>query len=202
MYEGRIASVIDSALNAITLHNTLSRRDTMYKTKRPNKIEILHNGTVKMFLTKGQHTVMDAESYGLVKNQRWLASFKRGGWVCARGQYVNSRKTIHIYLHRLITECPPNMFVDHINHHTLDNRMCNLRICTNSENQMNAKCRTGSSIYKGVYYHKASRKWRARIRRGNKLLSLGSFNNERDAAEVYNLKAELLFGEFALLNEL
>lgn len=42
-----------------------------------------------------------------------------------------------IRLHRFITNCPKGMVVDHINGDTLDNRMRNLKITTQSENSKN-----------------------------------------------------------------
>ena len=49
-------------------------------------------------------------------------------------------------------ECPSDKIIDHINHNTLDNRKCNLRICTHFENMQNRRDnKTGKT---GVYYNK------------------------------------------------
>lgn len=42
------------------------------------------------------------------------------------------------YLHRLLVGAEKGQVVDHINHNTLDNRKCNLRICTQSDNKLNS----------------------------------------------------------------
>ena len=40
-------------------------------------------------------------------------------------------------LHRHLVDVPKGYEVDHINLDTLDNRLCNLRICTHQQNQCN-----------------------------------------------------------------
>lgn len=97
---------------------------------------------------------------------------------------------------------------DHINGDRLDNRRCNLRLATRSENVRNSKkpFHTGdyhknSSIYKGVMKrgdYKA--KWRARITFNGKRISLGDYDDEIKAAQAYDKKAIELFGEFACIN--
>lgn len=42
------------------------------------------------------------------------------------------------YIHRLILNAPKGQEVDHINHDTLDNRHCNLRLVSHKENRLNS----------------------------------------------------------------
>ena len=93
------------------------------------------------------------------------------------------------------------LVVDHIDRNKLNNQITNLRWVTQQQNNMNSTIRAGtSSQYKGVAYHKTKSKWYAYIRFDRKLLHLGHFANEEDAARAYNAKAIELFGEFANLN--
>ena len=67
-------------------------------------------------------------------------------------------------------------FVDHINGNRLDNRPCNLRLVTKSENAKNRRPTKGSvSGLNGVVWRNDTLKWRAFIRWDNKLEHLGSF---------------------------
>jgi hypothetical protein len=93
---------------------------------------------------------------------------------------------------------PEGLLVDHKNHDTLDNRRCNLRICTRSQNQANALKRPNSR-FKGL--KRAGKKWKAEIQCDKRTYSLGTFDNEIQAALAYNKKAMELFGEFACLNK-
>ena len=73
-----------------------------------------------------------------------------------------------IKLHRLVSNCPDGMVVDHINHDTLDNRKQNLRICTVFENQQNLRSKKTEQT--GVYYryYKNNGKWCANITKNKK----------------------------------
>ena len=86
-------------------------------------------------------------------------------------------------LHRFITNCPNNKFVDHINRNPLDNRKENLRFCSNFENCQN-KAEKNNGLPIGIGYHKASNKYRAYINRGNKQISLGYYANVDDAIKA------------------
>ncbi len=92
--------------------------------------------------------------------------------------------------------------VDHVDGSRTNNNWENLRYATSSENGMNAKNRTdGTSIYKGVSYHTQAKKWRAAFGMNGKMVYLGLFESEREAAEVYNTAALEHYKEFARLNE-
>jgi hypothetical protein len=93
--------------------------------------------------------------------------------------------------------------VDHVDGNKLNNQKLNLRICTHAENMWNRKISSEflgipkTSKYKGVSYHKNYKCWRVQI----KGQIMGDFDNEVAAANSYNYHAKILFGEFALLND-
>lgn len=93
------------------------------------------------------------------------------------------------YMHRLITNCSRGYMVDHINKDTLDNRRCNLYVCTQRENQQNRVPVLKTSKYKGVCWTKRERKWRATIMVRPKYIHIGYFDIEEDAAKAYDAKA-------------
>lgn len=105
-------------------------------------------------------------------------------------------------LHRIITDCPEGLNVDHINGNKLDNRRENLRICTQSQNTMNrGKANmTSTSRFKGVCWEKQKSRWRAVIYKGGKRKHLGYYRDEEDAARAYNDAVEEIHGEFGVKN--
>lgn len=97
----------------------------------------------------------------------------------------------------------PRYIVDHINGDTLDNRKCNLRIATLSQNRANGrKIKPKSSKYKGVSMvpRKNGVKWEAYIFSNYVKTHLATCETEEQAARIYNRAAKKVWGEFARLN--
>jgi len=110
-----------------------------------------------------------------------------------------NNKQKNFLIHRLIAlhfiENPNNYdCVDHINGNTKDNRIKNLRWITHSGNMRNRK-NTGRYL-KGVYFHKASNKFKAEIRIDNKRKYLGLFHDELDAHQAYMKEYNEIMKEF------
>ncbi len=154
----------------------------------------------KIPLNKGKVALVDDEDYAILSLFKWYAHKKRNTYYAVTNIVLNN-KQITLQLHRFLLNAKKGQQSDHINRYSLDNRKCNLRFCTHSENQMNRYSNKNStSKYKGVSWHKASNKWCAKIRFNGESIHLGVFKNERDAAKVYDKKAKELFKEFANIN--
>lgn len=92
----------------------------------------------------------------------------------------------------------PECFIDHINRDSSDNRFNNLRKASYAENNRNrSMSRNNTSGYKGVNWHKHKNKWRAEIKVNNKAITLGYFENVKDANIAYTLAVKKYHGQFA-----
>ena len=89
-------------------------------------------------------------------------------------------------------EDPGALLVDHINGDSLDNRLCNLRLVTQTENMWNI--RQAQSLSKsqtrGTYQHKQTGNWIAEISMNGKKRHLGVFKSQEQAAAAYQQAAE------------
>jgi len=79
-----------------------------------------------------------------------------------------------------VMHAPEGMVVDHKDRHTLDNRPCNLRVCTPAQNEYNKAPRGKRSKYKGVYPD--GDKWYALLKHQGVTYYLGTFDDEVAAA--------------------
>jgi hypothetical protein len=149
-------------------------------------------------LTQGRVALVDDADYEYLSQWKWKAYKDRYTWYARRGIRVGFViKTIH--MHRLITNAPDGLFVDHINGDGLDNRRGNLRVCTKSENGFNrGKNSNNTTGYKGVTTNKG--KYRAQIRIDGKMCGLGRYTDPVEAAKAYDRAAKKHYGEFAKLN--
>lgn len=118
---------------------------------------------------KGKSVRVDDDDYKKYNHLVWHLS--------DTGYAVRRYNGETIRLHRLIMNCPEGMVVDHLNGDTLDNRKCNLRVCTQLEN---AKNKHG---VKGYCYDKSKRKYMVKYR--NKFY--GRYKTEEEAKRAYQL---------------
>lgn len=147
-------------------------------------------------LTRGKFAIVDDEDYDRLSQHKWCAVDRRRQCYAQRKEHG---KTIR--MHREILQVPAGLVFDHRNHNGLDNRKCNLRICTPSQNSQNRRPQQGgSSRYKGVWWEQAKGKWRAVISHQGRTIHIGYYDYEVDAAIAYDDMAIELFGEFAYLN--
>lgn len=117
----------------------------------------------------GKSAKVDDDDYKKYNHLRWHLSDT--GYAVRR----NNGETIR--LHRLIMNCPEGMVVDHLNGDTLDNRKCNLRICTQLDNARNRH------NVKGYCYDKAKKKYIVRYNRKY----YGRYKTEEEAKRAYQL---------------
>ena len=121
----------------------------------------------------------------------------------SKGRYVTIGWNLKQYAAQhlawlLMTGDWPKEEIDHKNRIRTDNRWKNLREATSSQNKGNTKLRDdNSSGYRGVSWHAARQKWRARLSLYPKEIHLGLFSSKRAARAAYVAAAKKHFGEFA-----
>jgi hypothetical protein len=115
------------------------------------------------------------------------------------GQNINGKRKVlkaHRLAYFMILGELPNV-IDHIDGDKDNNEISNLRSCTNQQNQMNrVKYENNKSGFKGISWHKPSKKWQAQIKINGRKKHLGVFATAEEASEVYEASAVELFGEF------
>ena len=123
------------------------------------------------------------------------------GWVGRKGYRETEVNGIAKKVHRLIYEIhygpiPPGMQIDHINGNRDDNRIDNLRLATQEQNQANMKLKvTNTSGVKGVCWNQRYGMWYARVGHNNERHT--SLHNTFFAATLWvRMIREQLHGEF------
>jgi len=144
-------------------------------------------------------TLVDNNNYEYLNKYHWYKT--SNGYVMT--DIWKNNKCKKLTMHRMIMEFPESFIIDHVNHNKLDNRICNLRLCTRGQNIMNSRKRKNClSKYKGVTLDKRKRlkKWYAQIVKEGNYFHSQYFLTEKEAAKAYNCMARILFGEFAYEN--
>ena len=108
----------------------------------------------------------------------------------------------HRIIWKMMTGSEPPQFLDHINMIKNDNRWCNIRAATKSQNQANTGLRSDNiSGFKGVSRYSqgeaSGNPWQASIQIDGKSRGLGHFPTKEEAHAAYMAEAKKLFGDFA-----
>ena len=145
-------------------------------------------------LTKRKFAIVDKADYERLNKYKWFVMDGRDGQFYA-GRTEGYRI---IPMHREIMQAPPGMVVHHINHNGLDNRRCNLQICTPDENQRYRQVGVTASGFVGVYPY--GKRWRALVQNKAGVLYEEVFDDKVAAAIARDNKAAEFFGESARVN--
>lgn len=113
-------------------------------------------------------------------------------WHLADGYAVRNGRTVDgtrfkIYLHRelLGLSYRDRREGDHRDRNPLNNSRANLRVTSHAGNRQNVDAYRGAaSKYRGVSWHKGTRRWQARVQVNGMSRFVGRFSNELDAAEA------------------
>lgn len=106
-----------------------------------------------------QNVLIDKDDISKVKKFQWsIDKVGENKFYISTNLYNQQPKKL--YLHRYITNCPPDMCVDHINHNKFDNRKSNLKICSITENNNNLSLsKTNKSGYRHICFDKKSKRF-------------------------------------------
>jgi hypothetical protein len=156
----------------------------------------------RIYLGEGKFTIVEPGDFYEVNRFNWCAKENGPRTYAVRLVGDSHNRTKILSMHREIMGAPAGMLVDHRNRDTLDNRKENLRLATHSQNQFNKgkTSRKTTSRFIGVFFVKYSGRWVARTTVEGKRIWLGRFDNEIEAARVYDEAAKKYHGEFAQLN--
>lgn len=106
-----------------------------------------------------------------------------------------------IYIALVDSLVPSEIEIDHWDQNGLNNSLENLRFSTSKQNNYNRGLfKNNLSRYIGVSWYSRYEKWRARIRVGGRLLTLGYFTDRIQAVLAYDAAARMHHKEFAFLN--
>lgn len=147
-----------------------------------------------LMYTRNRHPIyVDHDDYASMRRFRWYRT--PNGYIA-----TPVRKSVMLLMHRMMVHAASDIYVDHINGIRYDNRRCNLRNATPSQNSANYH-RQPATGYRGVVVQHSDihRPYAMKFALDGRTIGR-SFDNIEDAARCYDQLAWNKLGEFTKLN--
>lgn len=164
------------------------------------KVNKVHMDTLNRLIELKEKT---GEIFWKVKAGNKIIPGSKAGTMTKRGYLRVVVGGVRLSGHRVVWALhngdwpPDDMEIDHINGDRVDNRPCNLRLCSPSQNRANAACYKGNSGVRGVSWCKNVMKWHVRVMKNKKNILVGYFDCKQEAHQAYCKAAEEVHGEYS-----
>lgn len=160
---------------------------------KPNRFDLSGEYGIG-YTNKNEEFYFDLEDYDKIKEITWhIGEGNVENYVL--GVYNGTT----VLMHRIIMNYDGSCDIDHIHGKETrnDNRKCNLRIATRSQNNMNCNVANSNTGFLGVHKVKQSGKFRAYIIVDRKQINLGDFENLEDAVAARKKAEKKYFKEWS-----
>lgn len=194
----KICEQCNKTYNTIRKNQKYCSNRCSLKNRNKNKIKLIFtDNNIMIFECTGGKFIINSKDYDKIKDYTWHIS---DGYVITNIKFNGKYKTVSMQSLILKTD----KIIDHKNRIRFDNRLNNLRECTNKENCRNTNLHRDSKTgYKGVTFDKCMsrlKRYKARIIVDGKQINLGLFKTREEAALTYNMAANKYFGKFSNVN--
>jgi len=159
----------------------------------------------RISLTQDKMALVDDIDYESLKCFRWCAAKGRCCYYAVRSIKTSDSKWLTTRMHRVILNAPYGIEVDHRNGNGLDNRRCNLRLCTRTENGRHQRLLSANKTgFKGVSKTRQNLKkpFYVSIKVNLRSINLGYYRTSGAAARAYDIAAIKYHDRFALTNKM
>lgn len=180
----------------IKRHGTILNRTVYDKNEISIKDDIAIMNLYNKKGVKIAETIFDKKYVEIVKKYKWYLR------ICKKlniglGYVMGTVEGKKIFLHRYLFNIPINKVIDHINGNTLDNRECNIRICTQANNSKNRIYKASKNKVPGIYQqYDKNGNYSVRITYNYKTYHIGTFKTYEEALKARLEAEEKYFGEY------
>jgi len=139
----------------------------------------------------------------ILLDTKWCVRFDNGKAEAIMSTRRFGRKRHAILLHRFVMNCHHTTYpyVDHIDGNIFDDRKCNLRFATFSQNGMNrSKQCNNTSGEKNISWHKATKRWSIKLVIEGKPRHIGYYSTIESAKTARDEAVKRFCGDFSRLN--